>query len=196
SVSGSRGAEAQRCQTLNKSSLILPCSFSPLPLCFRCDPFFRCTASAAPLQYGCVTSIHQQGIIEMKKLVAVLVCVAAVVSVTARAQDVDAQAKALRERADLKRAFDYIDAHHDDILNEWKTITEINAPSGKEQLRAAFVKRLLDTYKLDRVYSDAVGNIIAIRQGTGGGKPVVFDAHLDTVFQEGLKIKAEIRNGK
>ena len=131
----------------------------------------------------------------MKKLVAALVC-AAMVSVIARAQDYNAQAKAIVERLDVKRAFDYIDAHHDDILNEWKTITEINAPSGKEQLRAAFVKRLLETYKLDRVYSDAVGNIIAIRKGTGGGKPVVFDAHLDTVFQEGLKIKAEIRDGK
>ena len=131
----------------------------------------------------------------MKHLVAALVC-AAVVSVTVRAQDYNAQAKAILERADVKRAFDYIDAHRDNILNEWKAITEINAPSSKEQLRAAFVKRLLDSYKLDRVYSDAAGNVIALRKGTGGGKPVVFDAHLDTVFQDGLKIKAEIRDGK
>ncbi len=131
----------------------------------------------------------------MKKLAAALVC-AAMVAAAAPAQDYNAQAKAIRERADVKRAFDYIDAHRDDILNEWKTITEINAPSGKEQLRAAFVKRLLESYKLDRVYGDAVGNVIAVRKGTSEGKAVVFDAHLDTVFQEGLKIKAEIRDGK
>ena len=131
----------------------------------------------------------------MNKLVAALVC-AAVVSITVRAQDYDAQAKAIMERADLKRAFDYVDAHRDDILGEWKAITEINAPSGKEQSRAASVKRLLEAYKLDRVYSDAAGNVIALRKGAGGGKAVVFDAHLDTVFQEGLKIKAEIRDGK
>lgn len=131
----------------------------------------------------------------MKKLVAALVCVA-VVAVAAPAQDYNAQAKAIMERMDVKRAFDYIDAHRDEILSEWKAITEINAPSGKEQLRAAAVKRLLETYKLDRVYSDTAGNVIAVRKGTGGGKPVVFDAHLDTVFQEGLKIKAEIRDGK
>ena len=118
----------------------------------------------------------------MKKLVAALAC-AAVVSVAAPAQDYNSQAKAIMGRADVKRAFDYIDAHRDEILSEWKTITEINAPSGKEQLRAAEVKRLLESYKLYRVYSDAVGNVIAIRKGTGGGKPVVFDAHLDTVFK-------------
>jgi len=131
----------------------------------------------------------------MKKLVAALVCAVAV-SVTVRAQDYNAQAKAIIERAEVKRAFDYVDTHHDDILNEWKTLTEINAPSGKEQQRAAFVKRLLESYKLDRVYSDAAGNVIAVRKGAGGGKPVIFDAHLDTVFQEGLKIKADVRDGK
>jgi acetylornithine deacetylase/succinyl-diaminopimelate desuccinylase-like protein len=131
----------------------------------------------------------------MNKLVAALVC-AALVSVAARAQDYTTQAKAIMERGDVKRAFDYIDAHRDDILSEWRAITEINAPSGKEQLRAAFVRRLLETYKLDRVTTDAAGNVIAIRKGTGAGKPVVFDAHLDTVFKEGLTIKAEIRDGR
>jgi tripeptide aminopeptidase len=55
---------------------------------------------------------------------------------------------------------------------------------------------LLESCKLDRVYHDAKGNLIAIRKGTGGAKAVVVDAHLDTVFQEGLKIRAEIRDGK
>ena len=55
---------------------------------------------------------------------------------------------------------------------------------------------MLLSYKLDRVYYDNRGNLIAIRKGTGGAKAVVFDAHLDTVFQPGLKIKAEVRDGK
>ena len=72
----------------------------------------------------------------------------------------------------------------------------INAPSGKERDRAEAVRKLLESRKLDRVYYDSKGNLIAVRKGTGGAKPVVFDAHLDTVFQEGLKIKAQIRDGK
>ena len=35
-----------------------------------------------------------------------------------------------------------------------------------------------------------------MRRGAGGGPVIVFDAHLDTVFQPGLQIKATVRNGK
>lgn len=132
----------------------------------------------------------------MKKVLAALACAAMVISAHVGAQDLTAEAKRIMERADVKRAFEHVDAHRDEILAEWKAITEINAPSGKERERAEYVKKLLEACKLDKVYTDAKGNVIAIRKGTGGAKAVVFDAHLDTVFQEGLKIKAEIRDGK
>jgi acetylornithine deacetylase/succinyl-diaminopimelate desuccinylase-like protein len=50
--------------------------------------------------------------------------------------------------------------------------------------------------KLDEVRQDATGNIIAVRKGTVGGPVVVVDAHLDTVFQPGQSIKAEIKDGR
>ena len=117
-------------------------------------------------------------------------------SFTVSAQDMTDEAKRLAERADVKRAFDQVDAQRDRILAEWIALTEINAPSGKERQRAEAVREILKSSKLDSVAYDSKGNLIAIRKGTGGSKPVVFDAHLDTVFQEGLKIKAEIREGK
>jgi acetylornithine deacetylase/succinyl-diaminopimelate desuccinylase-like protein len=126
----------------------------------------------------------------MKRAIAVLACAGLLVLTGKGNDDLNAEAKRIAARSDVKRAFDYIDSHRDEILAEWKTITEINAPSGKEQERAGFIRRLLEGY------TDAKGNLIAVRKGTGGAKPVVFDAHLDTVFQEGLKIKAEIRDGK
>ncbi|MBX5477787.1 MAG: M20/M25/M40 family metallo-hydrolase [Pyrinomonas methylaliphatogenes] len=107
-----------------------------------------------------------------------------------------AEIKALLARPSLNAAFNYIDRSRDAILREWIAITEINAPSGKERERAEFVKRLLSGYKLDQVYYDRAGNLVAVRKGTGGGPTVVIDAHLDTVFQEGLKIKAEVRDGR
>jgi acetylornithine deacetylase/succinyl-diaminopimelate desuccinylase-like protein len=131
----------------------------------------------------------------MKRAVIAIAC-AVLFAGAARAQDYLERAKRIAERPDIKLAFDYVDRHRAEILAEWKAITEINAPSGKERERAAFVKRLLDSYGLDKVYYDSKGNLVAIRKGTGGAKPVVFDAHLDTVFQEGLKIKAEVREGK
>lgn len=132
----------------------------------------------------------------MEKRIAALACAVLLLGSSAIAQDLTALARQTMDRADVKRAFDYVDAHKDQILAEWIALTEINAPSGKERDRAEAVRKLLAPLKLDKVYYDAKGNLIVIRKGSGGGKSVVFDAHLDTVFQEGLKIKAQVRDGK
>jgi tripeptide aminopeptidase len=132
----------------------------------------------------------------MKKYIAALSCAALLMGSTANAQDMNAEAARIMERPAIKRAFDHVDSHKDQILAEWVALTEINAPSGGERERAEAVHKALASCKLDRVYYDAKGNLIAIRKGSGSAKPVVFDAHLDTVFQPGLKIKAQIRDGK
>jgi tripeptide aminopeptidase len=106
------------------------------------------------------------------------------------------QAKSLQNDARVKAAYEYIDENNESILREWIAITEINAPSGHEQERAKYVEQLLRKYGLQSIRYDEAGNLIALRKGTGGGPTVVFDAHLDTVFQPGLKIKATIREGR
>lgn len=108
----------------------------------------------------------------------------------------DEQVKALLARPEMQAAFANVEKERDAILKEWIAITEINAPSGKEAERAAFVERLLRGYKSVEVRRDSAGNIVATRKGTGDGPVVVIDAHLDTVFQEGLKIKAEVRDDR
>ena len=105
------------------------------------------------------------------------------------------QVKALQDDPRVKVAFDHIDKDRDAILSEWIAITEINAPSKHEQERAKFIESLLRKHKLDIRY-DSAGNLIATRKGTGGGPVAVFDAHMDTVFQPGLKIKATVRDGR
>src|SRR5205085_3183325 len=42
----------------------------------------------------------------------------------------------------------------------------------------------------------SAGHLLAVRKGTGGGRVIVFDAHLDTVFQPRLQIKATIKDRK
>ncbi|HEX8853375.1 MAG TPA: M20/M25/M40 family metallo-hydrolase [Pyrinomonadaceae bacterium] len=106
------------------------------------------------------------------------------------------QTRALLARPEIVAAFAHIDRSRQEILREWVAITEINAPSGNERERAAYVERLLRAQPSVEVRYDRTGNLIATRKGTGGGPLVVIDAHLDTVFQEGLKIKAEIRDGR
>lgn len=106
------------------------------------------------------------------------------------------QAKSIQNDPKVKLAFEYIDKNRESILREWIAITEINAPSGREQERARFIEKLLRKHRLQNIRYDAAGNLIAVRKGTVGGPVVVFDAHLDTVFQPGLKIKATIREGR
>ncbi|HEY0081355.1 MAG TPA: M20/M25/M40 family metallo-hydrolase [Pyrinomonadaceae bacterium] len=106
------------------------------------------------------------------------------------------QARALLNRPAVQAAFAFVDKDRAETLREWIAITEINAPSGKERPRAEYIEKILRAHKLSNVHYDATGNLIAERKGTGGGPRVVFDAHLDTVFQEGLKIKATIRDGR
>ncbi|HEX8472510.1 MAG TPA: M20/M25/M40 family metallo-hydrolase [Pyrinomonadaceae bacterium] len=106
------------------------------------------------------------------------------------------EARALMARTEVAAAFDFVEKNRDETLREWEAITEVNAPSGKERERAQYVERILRGYNLDKVYYDRTGNLVAVRRGTGGGPTVVVDAHLDTVFQPGLKIEATIRDGK
>jgi tripeptide aminopeptidase len=95
----------------------------------------------------------------------------------------------------FQQAAAHLDANKEAILKEWITLTEINAPSNHEQERAKFVERLLQQVKVEDIRFDSVGNLMALRKGTAPGPAIVVDAHLDTVFQPGQKIKAEIKDG-
>lgn len=129
------------------------------------------------------------------RLILLILLIPLILSNSIYAQSYAEQVKTIQDDPRVKAAFDYIDKDRDAILREWIAITEINAPSKQEQERAKFIESLLLKYKLDIRY-DSVGNLIATRKGTGGGPVTVFDAHMDTVFQPGLKIKATVRDGR
>lgn len=103
--------------------------------------------------------------------------------------------KTIQEDPRVKAAFDHIDKDREGILREWIAITEINAPSKHEQERAKYLESLLRKFNLEIRY-DTAGNLIATRKGVAGKPVTVFDAHMDTVFQPGLKIKATVRDGR
>jgi tripeptide aminopeptidase len=124
-----------------------------------------------------------------------LILLTLLVSVQSQAQSHAELVKTIQDDPRVKAAFDHIDKDRDAILREWIAITEINAPSKQEQERAKFIESLLRKHKLEIRY-DSAGNLIATRKGTSGGPVTVFDAHMDTVFQPGLKIKATVRDGR
>ena len=131
----------------------------------------------------------------MRLILLLLQLLLIVSSVSAQSQSHAEQVKSIQDDPRVKAAFDHIDKERDAILREWIAITEINAPSKHEQERTKYIEGLLRKHKLEIRY-DSAGNLIATRKGTGGGPVAVFDAHLDTVFQPGLKIKATVRDGR
>ncbi|MGH9457644.1 MAG: M20/M25/M40 family metallo-hydrolase [Thermoanaerobaculia bacterium] len=97
---------------------------------------------------------------------------------------------------EIQEAFAHVDAHREEILAEWRMLTEIEAPSGEEAERADAVEAILRRSPSVTVSRDEVGNIIAVRRGTGEGPTVVVDAHLDTVFHEIENVETRIENGR
>ncbi len=131
----------------------------------------------------------------MRRIIVAVVLFALASPVWSQSTSPADEVKAVQEDPRVKAAFAYIDKDKDSILQEWIAITEINAPSKQEQERARFIESLLRKHNLEIRY-DSAGNLIATRKGTVGRPVTVFDAHMDTVFQPGLKIKATVRDGR
>ena len=94
----------------------------------------------------------------------------------------------LLTRPDVKEALDSIEPRASAIVDEWIKVVEIPAPSRKEQARAAYITAELQKLAVTDIRTDDLGNVSAVRKGTGGGPTVVFAAHMDTVFPEGTDV--------
>ena len=131
----------------------------------------------------------------MRQIIVALVFCALAAPVWSQSVSPAGEVKAIHEDPRVRAAFEYIDKDREAILREWIAITEINAPSKQDQERARFIESLLRKHNLEIRY-DTAGNLIATRKGTEGRPVTVFDAHMDTVFQPGLRIKATVRDGR
>lgn len=92
----------------------------------------------------------------------------------------------------IKKALAYIQAQNAQTLKDHILLTEIPAPPFAEQERARQFVQMLQTIGVDSVWTDEVGNVIALRKGKNGKRTVALDAHLDTVFPEGTDVKVRI----
>ena len=88
----------------------------------------------------------------------------------------------------FKTAMDTLEREHDRLVSELITLTEIPAPSFKEDRRAAAYLEMLRQHGLTNVERDAEGNVMGLRKGTAGGPILAIAAHLDTVFPEGTDV--------
>jgi acetylornithine deacetylase/succinyl-diaminopimelate desuccinylase-like protein len=82
----------------------------------------------------------------------------------------------------------FIDRTHDRLVDDTIRITEIPAPPFKEAARGRAFADMMRQAGLPNVETDAEGNVMGLRKGTGGGPLVAIAAHLDTVFPEGTDV--------
>ena len=115
---------------------------------------------------------------------------------TALAQNAEQKVQAIVSSASFRDARAALDADHARFVRELITLTEIPAPPFKETKRAAAYLEMLREAKLADVETDAEGNVMGIRKGTGSGPMLAVLAHLDTVFPEGTDVKTKLEGTK
>lgn len=103
------------------------------------------------------------------------------------------QVQTLLKNKQINEAFVIIDNLEPTTRKEHIELNEVPAPPFKELVRAQYYKKMLEAAGPDKVWIDSVGNVLALRKGKKGGRTVVLDAHLDTVFPEGTDVTVKVK---
>jgi tripeptide aminopeptidase len=87
------------------------------------------------------------------------------------------------------RAAETLAAEHDRTVEDIIRLTEIEAPSFHETIRAQAWFDMAKAHGLSDLEIDVEGNVTGIRRGIGNGPLICVAAHLDTVFPAGTDVK-------
>lgn len=71
--------------------------------------------------------------------------------------------------------------YFDDIVKTASELIQIPSMSGEEDKVAAYTEKKMNDLGYDQVTVDKYGNVIGLVKGTGGGKSIMLNCHLDTV---------------
>ncbi len=87
---------------------------------------------------------------------------------------------ALLQRPDMKAAIAQLERGFPKQVEEWIQLTQMPGLSRHEEVRGAYVRRVMEAEGLE-VRTDSVGNVTGVRRGRGGGPSVVIAVHMDVV---------------
>src|SRR5690606_40515905 len=96
----------------------------------------------------------------------------------------------------VRRALDHIVATDAEALRDLITLTEIPAPPFMEEARGRKYAEMLREAGADSVWTDAAGNVIALRRGRTGGRGLAISGHLGTVFPERTDVTGRQRGAR
>ncbi|OIN56642.1 M20/M25/M40 family metallo-hydrolase [Arsenicibacter rosenii] len=104
-------------------------------------------------------------------------------------KEIDGLAKNKKVQAAFKSILDQNARNRDELI----MLTEIPAPPFMEEKRGIRYAAMLQEAGADSVWTDKVGNVIALRKGKKRGRVVVLDGHLDTVFPIETNVKVKTK---
>jgi tripeptide aminopeptidase len=111
----------------------------------------------------------------------------------AQTPDFAAEIAALAANPAVTRAIEALDVEDDLTMADLRELTQIPAPPFGEAVRGERFAEMLRAVGADSVWTDEVGNVIALRRGSGSGDVVAISGHLDTVFPEGTDVSLHQR---
>ena len=136
----------------------------------------------------------------MKKIFLISMLLISVLSVSAQngkaisAQSTyKAQIEKISNDKKVQMAFEIIKQLEPTTMKELIELTEIPAPPFMEQKRAERFMQMLKNAGIDSIWTDEVGNVLALRKGKGNGKTVLIEGHLDTVFPMDTDVKVKMK---
>ena len=95
----------------------------------------------------------------------------------------------------VQKALDFMVEDHDTIVDMQCELALIPAPTGNEAAKAARMLEMFKAEGLEDCHIDEFGNCVGIRKGTGGGKAVIIEGHMDTVFPLDTKLEITKEDG-
>lgn len=90
--------------------------------------------------------------------------------------------KALASAENVKKALAFIRGDHERRVREQVAITLIPSPTFHEEKRAEYLAGQFRELGLEDIHTDAAGNVMGLRCGRTGGKAVLIEGHMDTVY--------------
>lgn len=102
----------------------------------------------------------------------------------------------LEQNPGVQQGRAFIEADHQQTVQDQITITEIPAPPFTEDERAQYYLGRLTELGLEEVQQDAEGNVFGTLKGSGSGPTLFVSAHLDTVFPAGTDTTVSEQDGK
>ncbi|WP_291787441.1 M20/M25/M40 family metallo-hydrolase [Cecembia sp.] len=103
------------------------------------------------------------------------------------------QVETLVQDPTVKKAFEYILSIDEQTVQDMITLTEIPSPSHHEEEKGKVFAEMLRNAGADKVWTDEVGNVIALRKGTKSERTFLVEGHLDTVFPFGTDVTVKER---